>query len=134
MTDVEEYTCYELNDIVSSVKVDILENLLIEAAYDSNKTQFLVEGFRHGFDLGYRGPSQCQDTSANIPLKVGDPLDRWNKIMKEVKLGRYAEPYQKIPYQYYVQSPVGLVPKAGGKTRLIFHLSYDFQHEITEEH
>ena len=28
--------------------------------------------------------------------------------------------------EYYVQSPIGLVPKAGGKTRLIFHLSFDF--------
>ena len=25
-----------------------------------------------------------------------------------------------------MQSPIGLVPKAGNKTRLIFHLSYDF--------
>ena len=26
-----------------------------------------------------------------------------------------------------MQSPIGLVPKAGGQTRLIFHLSYDFK-------
>ena len=26
-----------------------------------------------------------------------------------------------------VQSPVGLVPKSGGKTRLIFHFSYHFK-------
>ena len=47
--------------------------------------------------------------------------------MKEVKLGRYAGPfYEDFPYQYFVQSPLGLVPKSGGRTRLIFHLSYDF--------
>ena len=50
--------------------------------------------------------------------------------MDEVKLGRYSGPYQSIPYQdTYVQSPVGLVPKAGNKTRLIFHLSYTFKNE-----
>ena len=34
----------------------------------------------------------------------------------------------KIPYtDTYIQSPIGLVPKAGNKTRLIFHLSYKFK-------
>ena len=48
--------------------------------------------------------------------------------MKEVKLKRVAGPYDKIPFDNYIQSPIGLVPKAGtgDKTRLIFHLSYDF--------
>ena len=47
--------------------------------------------------------------------------------MKEVKLKCFAGPFENILYQHYVQSLIGLVPKAGGKTRLIFHLSYDFQ-------
>ena len=52
----------------------------------------------------------------------------WEKVMKEVKLNRYAGPFtrEQIPYDHYVQSPIGLVPKSGNKTRLIFHLSYDF--------
>ena len=29
----------------------------------------------------------------------------------------------------FIQSPIGLVPKAGGQTRLIFHLSYNFDEE-----
>ena len=45
--------------------------------------------------------------------------------MKEVQLGRYAGPYESPPFEYFVQSPIGLVPKdKGRKTRLIFHLSY----------
>ena len=33
--------------------------------------------------------------------------------------------FKTIPFEYYIQSPVGLVPKDSGKdTRLIFHLSY----------
>ena len=40
---------------------------------------------------------------------------------------QYAGPFNDIPFDNYVQSPIGLVPKAGGKTRLIFHLSYDFK-------
>ena len=46
--------------------------------------------------------------------------------MKEVRVGRYAGPYEEIPYEYFIQSPVGLVPKVGNKTRIIFHLSYEF--------
>ena len=47
--------------------------------------------------------------------------------MKEVQLKRYAGPFDKIPFENYVQSPIGLVPKAGNQTRLIFHLSYQFK-------
>ena len=48
--------------------------------------------------------------------------------MKEVKLGRVAGPFDENPFhnQCYIQSPIGLVPKAGNQTRLIFHLSYNF--------
>ena len=47
--------------------------------------------------------------------------------MKEVKLKHVAGPFKKIPFKSYIQSPVGLVPKAGGEQiRLIFHLSYNF--------
>ena len=49
----------------------------------------------------------------------------WNKVMKEVKAKRYAGPFTKIPFDHYIQSPIGLVPKDGGKDmRLIFHLSH----------
>ena len=45
--------------------------------------------------------------------------------MKEVKHKRYAGPYKDPPFEHFIQSPVGLVPKDGGtKTRLIFHLSH----------
>ena len=45
--------------------------------------------------------------------------------MKEVRANHYAGPFSKVPFDSYIQSPIGLVPKDGGnKTRLIFHLSY----------
>ena len=89
----------------------------------------MEKGFSEGFDIGYRGPTNRQSNSKNIPLKVGSEVVLWNKIIKEVKLGRVAGPFNgSLPFEHYIQSPIGLVPKAGnsGKTRLIFHLSYDF--------
>ena len=45
--------------------------------------------------------------------------------MKEVKVKRYAGPFKQIPFEDYIQSPIGLVPKNSGRdVRLIFHLSY----------
>ena len=45
--------------------------------------------------------------------------------MKEVETKRYAGPFNTIPYNNYIQSPIGLVPKDGGKkTRFIFHLLF----------
>ena len=87
----------------------------------------IATGFTHGFDIGYCGPDKRQSESQNIPLgDIGTDADLWDKIMKEVKAKRVAGPFNKIPFANYIQSPVGLVPKAGGKTRMIFHLSYNF--------
>ena len=112
------------------VKVDQLRTLLMETNYDKAETEFLLNGFTTGFDIGYQGPKIRQSSAENIPFTpgVGDKTEMWNKIMKEVKAGRVAGPFDQIPFDNYIQSPIGLVPKKGkNKTRLIFHLSYDFE-------
>ena len=58
---------------------------------------------------------------------VGNETEMWNKIMKDVSAKRVAGPFDKIPFTNFIQSPIGLVPKAGNKTRLIFHLSFNFE-------
>ena len=80
------------------------------------KSRFLVQGFKEGFDFCYDGPSNRRDRSKNISFTVGDKFQLWDKIMKEVSLNRYAGPYEQIPFDFFVQSPIGLVPKAGGQT------------------
>ena len=45
--------------------------------------------------------------------------------MGEVQKGCYAGPFNEIPFEHFIQSPIGLVLKDHGKdVRLIFHLSY----------
>ena len=64
-------------------------------------------------------------TAPNLVLRIGSELELWNKVMKEVKLKRYVGPYEEIPFDSYIQSLIGLLPKDNGKaTHLIFHLSY----------
>ena len=118
---------HNLQDLTTPIEVSVLTRLLEESNYDSDETNFIINGFTEGFDVGYRGPTLRQDTSNNIPFTVGDEYDMWEKLMKEIKMKRVAGPYEEIPYKNYMQSPIGLVPKAGNKTRLIFHLSYEFK-------
>ena len=125
---MQHYFNGNLTDIVTPLDVDRFEQLLTESEYDSEESRFLLDGFRNRFDIGYEGPSVRRSESQNIPFSpgVGNKFELWSKIMKEVKVGCYTGPFDRIPYDHYIQLPIGLVPKAGGKTRLIFHLSYDF--------
>ena len=108
-------------------KVDELETLLRLSGYPHSELDFMVNGFRNGFDIGYEGPQVWQSSARNLPFTVGDKLDLWNKLMFEVEAKRVVGPFLTVPYANYIQSPIGLVPKDGGhKTRLIFHLSYQF--------
>ena len=112
------------------VKIDKFHQLLVESKYDTEKTNFLIDGLKNGFDIQYQGPTDRRSTSNNIPFSVGNETELWNKIMKEVKLKRVAGPFKSIPFDNYIQSPIGLVPKAGSEqTRLIFHLSYEFKEQ-----
>ena len=126
LEDVMNYRNLLLDDIPTPIDVDRFQQLLRLSKYDIEKSNQLLQGFKYGFDLGYCGPLLRKNSAANLPLKVGSQLDLWNKLMTEVKLGRTAGPFQQPPYDYFVQSPIGLVPKQNGKTRLIFHLSFDF--------
>ena len=116
----------DLHDIVMPINIEVYHRYLQQAAFDASKTQFLINGFRHGFDIGYRGPLNRQDIAENRLIRIGTEQDMWNKLMREVELGRHAGPFTSIPFNSYVQLPIGLVPKSGNKTRLIFHLSFDF--------
>ena len=127
-TEVEvlQFENFDLDSIKTPVEVEVLEDLLKRSSYDKKETEFLIDGFKNGFSIGYAGPEKVKIRSPNLKFRlVGDPTTLWNKVIKEVKEKRYAGPFKDIPFEYYIQSPIGLVPKDGGKdTRLIFHLSY----------
>ena len=121
------YENFDLETIITPVNVEQLVQLLNEVNYNKEEVLFLENGFKNGFDLGYEGPMTRQSIAANIPFTVGNKQELWSKIMREVKLKRVAGPFKTVPFNDYVQSPIGLVPKAGSgdQTCLIFHLSYN---------
>ena len=117
---------YDLDNIVTPVKADMLEKMLIAAKYPSEKKDFVVNGFKEGFELQFKGDRRVRRTSNNLKIQpgVGSEVEMWNKVMKEVQAKRYAGPFRDPPFEFFIQSPIGLVPKdKGRKTRLIFHLS-----------
>ena len=89
-----------IEDIVTPVDVDKLEQLLVTSNYNEAETRFLISGFREGFDIGYMGPTDRQDESRNMPFRIGNKKILWNKIMKEIKAGRVAGPFsrEEIPF------------------------------------
>ena len=109
------YENFELEKIYTPVNADRLEKYLIESNYDKEETRFLISGFKNGFDLGYRGPEKIRQTANNLKFTIGNEIELWNKVMKEVKEKRYAGPFSSIPFDNYIQSPIGLVPKDGGQ-------------------
>ena len=107
------------------MNVSKLMKLLKQSGYDEKRTEFLIDGFSNGFSIGYAGDMNVRKTAPNLKIRIGTEIDLWNKVMKEVKLKRYAGPFKEPPFEHFIQSPIGLVPKDNGKdTRLIFHLSY----------
>ena len=123
------YKNFDLDNIQTPINVSVLTQMLTHTQYDPAKVRFLQKGFTNGFDIGYRGPMKRRSQTSNIPLTIRMKTDLWNKLMKEVRLNCVAGPFDFIPFDSNMQSPIGLVPKSGGKTRLIFHLSYSFEKE-----
>ena len=110
---------------MTPVNVQNFKKLLEQSEYNAEKTAWVIDGFTNGFSLGYQGNQDVQITSQNLKLRVGSKTVLWNKVMKEVKLKRFAGPFTSVPFKNFIQSPIGLVPKDNGKdVRLIFHLSY----------
>ena len=104
---------FDLENIVTPIKVDALVKALEEAQYDKKEIAYLENGFRYGFNIGYQGSKIRKSTAKNIPLHVGSKTELWNKLIKEVEAKRVAGPFDSIPYENYIKSPIGLVPKAG---------------------
>lgn len=120
---------YDFVSLISPVNIDVFERLMIQSKYDPSEIEFIVDGFRNGFSIGYQGPQSRRSFSKNHKLRVGSELDLWNKVMTEVKEGRYIGPLHEheIPWDNLIQSPLSLVTKKGSadnKLRLVFDLSY----------
>ena len=107
--EVSYFKNFDLDNVVSPIDYSKLDELLTLSNYDKDETIFLTQGFKNGFSIGYQGQQDIRQKSPNLPLTVGTEVDLWNKVMKEVKLKRFAGPFKDIPFDSYIQSPIGFI-------------------------
>ena len=107
---------------VTSVKVFTLSPLLEQ--YDPRLTQFLIDGFSFGFHVGFVGTSQLR-LASNLCSAKDQPEILAAKLEKEWCAGRIVGPFSRPPFDNFISSPLGVVPKkTPGEFRIIHHLSY----------
>ena len=84
---------------------------------------FLIQGFKYGFRLHYNGPEQSYELKNNKSVFVNEN-DVFEKVLKEVNLGRTAGPFLNKPFDNFHVSPLGRVAKKEtGQFRIIHDLS-----------
>lgn len=87
---------------------------------------YLVEGFREGFDLGFVGPPEELRSSNNRSVR-SQPDAALAKVEAEVRLGRIAGPFTEPPLLNFKVSPLALREKSTpGKFRLLHNLSFPY--------
>ena len=98
----------------------------ILAGYDQNEVDFLVDGFTRGFSVGYVGNKQCHAKN-NAKIAQQHPEEVQKFIDRELELGRFQGPFQKLPFESYHVSPLSLREKnVPGTFRLIHDLSFPY--------
>ena len=114
------------SSVIESKVCDINVPLLMHhlEGYCEYRRRFLYLGLMHGFKLHYRGPriSKCFN---NHKSALNRPNEVENKLQNEVQKGHIEGPFYLPPFDPFIISPIGLVPKKEtGKFRMIHDLSY----------
>ena len=99
--------------------------------YNHSLASYLVDGFTFGFKLGCIGePSLSIHRNHNSVFNHKAVVQA--KLRKEMNLGRISNPSSIIPFQNFVCSPLGLVPKkTPGEFRIIHDLSFPKDCSVT---
>ena len=110
------------SNLPTPVDVNRLESYL--EGYEENLKSYLVDGFKNGFKLCYQGPLLTR-ISKNHKSAIQNSGMTEQMLKKELEKGRIAGPFQCIPFEHFISSPIGLIPKKEtNKYRMIHDLSY----------
>ena len=112
------------------IKIDFLSQLLNRYP-KTDDAKLLLNGFRYGFRLQYKGP-RVPRISKNLISADTNRTETRLKLFEEVNLGRMLGPFKKKPIPNLQISPIGVVPKSNGSWRLITHLSYPENSSIND--
>ena len=114
-----------LIEIATPIKVDSLQKAMESVEIEESHKKFLLEGFTQGFRIHFEGDRELvydMDNHMGSGTQDSESI-MWEKIMKEVRLGRVAGPFEEPPLPNFRVSPLGVVPKGDSDFRMIFDLS-----------
>ena len=83
---------------------------------------YLLLGFKQGFLIGYEGLDFPLITN-NLPSARDNPEQVTAAVIKELERGHTAGPFIHPPFENFLCSPLGAVPKIDGAHCLIIDLS-----------
>ena len=113
---------------VTPVRIGRLTSTLRD--YDPFLKNFLIQGFSYGFHFHYSNLRSSFE-SPNLLGAHDQPNIVTDKLHKEIEAGRIAGPFSAPPFDNFVVSPLGNVPKkAPNELRLIQHSSYPHENSV----
>ena len=106
------------------IRLDTLTSLLDRYP----RKDFILEGFTFGFSLQFEG-TRGGFTSSNSTSVLKNMSVVLEKVNSEIKLGRIAGPFFRIPFPQLKCTPLSLREKSTpGSYRLLHNLSYPYDH------
>ena len=104
-----------------NINIELFEQLL-ESHPNRFLVNYIVDGLRNGFDIGFQG-----QPSASLPKNLKSAEENkcaiQQAIDKEIRRGHTAGPFPSPPFPITHCSPIGAAPKKDGSVRLIMDLS-----------
>ena len=124
MRATSNWNFYPLPSVVTTpVFVDRLARCLAEFP-DSEVSNFILNGFTQGFDIGFRGVFKNNNTRPRNNLSARrHPGPVGEAVRKEIERGHTAGPFRDPPFPATHCSPIGSAPKPDGSVRLVLDLS-----------
>ena len=125
-TTVENNSTEAFSSIVTPVDYNMLEYHLKNINYDPKITNYLVDGFKHGFRIDHN--IQPWDVQAQNSPSINNHQDQVKrKIEGQVSAARVAGPFTHPPWTPFQSSPLNIREKrVPGTYRLIHDLSYPY--------
>ena len=117
--------------IITPVNVLRLGDLLRSHPND-DMVQYLILGFSHGFDIGFRGDFAFHTRPRNLLSAANAAAKVSIAIQRELSRGHTSGPFSSPPFSHTHCSPLGAAPKPDGSVRLILDLSSPRGHSVNE--
>ena len=109
------------DSVQSPINIKVLQSLLINHS-DKSLVNFILEGFRFGFSIGFAG-NISSDPVRNLLSARNNPEAVSKAIEKELIRGHTSGLFLYPPLAPLHCSPLGAVPKKDGSHRIILNLS-----------